>query len=256
MPCHIGGGDKINTLKNKILKNKKKTIEKIIENPVKFFKNIKIREINNIEKKDPQYISINKLHQKMKGRDIDDEKYLRLVVGNAIICYQLSGKGEEYWKEFYEYFSEKKEIKNEIKELSLCLKKTKYNKRLTNIKMKRLKKLDSIINRINRNTTLKQLWILLGNKFGKDKKTTVFSVKMFGYAKRILMKKIEKYPIEIPIPVDSRIKKITREITSEDPKVFWQKIAEKTGISPLNIDSVLWNLYPHFVANADDNRRK
>lgn len=39
-------------------------------------------------------------------------------------------------------------------------------------------------------------------------KTIVFAVKMFGYAARIVYGRFVSYPMQIPIPVDSRIRKL------------------------------------------------
>ena len=41
-----------------------------------------------------------------------------------------------------------------------------------------------------------------------ESKTITFAVKMFGYGSRTVFAKFVKYPIDIQIPVDSRLKKI------------------------------------------------
>lgn len=46
-----------------------------------------------------------------------------------------------------------------------------------------------------------------------DAKTIVFAVKMFGYGARIVFGRFVPYPNEIPIPVDSRIRKIYFQLT-------------------------------------------
>jgi len=80
-------------------------------------------------------------------------------------------------------------------------------------------------------------------KQDKNAKTIVFSVKMFGYAMRIYMRKFIPYPFDIAIPVDSRIKKITAKFTEQDPLSFWYVIAKEVGIPPLHIDSIIWTVY-------------
>ena len=79
-------------------------------------------------------------------------------------------------------------------------------------------------------------------KVDRESKTVVFSVKMFGYAARIVLSKFNPYPMEIPIPEDVRIIKLTRKLTNERPRDFWMKIAKESNVPPLHIDSILWPL--------------
>ena len=71
-------------------------------------------------------------------------------------------------------------------------------------------------------------------------KTVVFAVKMFGYAMRIATGEFIPYPFVIPIPVDSRIERFTKQLSGEDPLQFWNRTAEETEVPPLHIDSILW----------------
>ncbi len=187
-------------------------------------KKISLKEIIEIEKKDPQFISLKKLKNK---NDLSKE-----VVGAALICYQLSGTGELFWEEFANFFIKGNDLKK-------FLFSSKTSKRLRNVKLKRLKKYEKIKDKISLNLSfLDLLEILERGGFKKNKKTTSFAIKMFGYYKRIKTNKFQKFPMEIPIPVDSRIKKLT---PSKNPMKFWNDVSKQINIPPLHIDSVLWN---------------
>jgi len=76
----------------------------------------------------------------------------------------------------------------------------------------------------------------------------VFAVKMFGYGARIVFGKLITYPLSIPIPVDSRIRKISKlskigklgkKLTDKEIQKYFQKLAEKFKIPPLHLDSLL-----------------
>ena len=67
---------------------------------IKKLKNFSIEEIIEIEKKDPQYIAIEKLYDKIKNPLL----FYKLVLTNALLAYQLQMKGEKYWDEFSKYF--------------------------------------------------------------------------------------------------------------------------------------------------------
>jgi len=74
----------------------------------------------------------------------------------------------------------------------------------------------------------------------RNAKTVVFAVKMFGYAMRIATGEFRTYPMEIPIPVDSRIEKLTKRFGDVKPISFWNSVARSANVPPLHIDSILW----------------
>ena len=68
---------------------------------IEILKGIGIEGAKYIEENiDPQFQAVNYLYE-----HVDDDKFVPLVVANAIVSYQLSGKGEEWWWEFAKWFS-------------------------------------------------------------------------------------------------------------------------------------------------------
>ena len=127
----------------------------------------------------------------------------------------------------------------------LFLPESKTNRRITNVKLKRLERAEPFLTSINAKEYYDNMVALqheLAKTLGtqRNAKTVVFAVKMFGYAMRIATGEFRPYPMEIPIPVDSRIQRLTERLGEKNPIRFWQKIAEETGVPPLHIDSILW----------------
>jgi len=95
---------------------------------------------------------------------------------------------------------------------------------------------------------------ILGTK--PERKTVVFSIKMAYYGLRALYELVPQLPMEIPIPVDVRIAKITYKAGLIEGAKDWQElyrkptivinlwniVANRTGIPPLHLDSLLWML--------------
>jgi len=89
---------------------------------------------------------------------------------------------------------------------------------------------------------------LLANKMKQknNAKTIVFAVKMYGYVSRIMLDKFIPYPMNIAIPIDSRITKIyemeTRKekFTNKQIEEYFMKLSYKYKIPPLHLDSLLW----------------
>ena len=188
---------------------------------------------------DPQFHAIKYLHEHVNG-----DSFIPLVVANAIVSYQLSGKGEDWWWEFAKWFS-----KHPVDEFSVAyeefLPRSKTNRRIVRAKIRRLEKINEFLLCLDPQTHYRNMVLLrdrLTERLGSSPtaKTVVFAVKMFGYAMRIATGDFQQYPFEIPIPADSRIERITRQISGEDPICFWNNVAEETSIPPLHIDSILW----------------
>ena len=196
------------------------------------------------EKVDLQFLALKNLHKNLG----DDELFIKLVIANSIVSYQLSGKGEQWWLEFSNYFSQNYPKTTILRAYSELLPKSKTNKRLISSKLNRLERLEPFLMTL----TLENFEVYYNNmlKFRndlvkvmrakEDAKTIVFAVKMFGYASRIVFREFVPYPMEIPIPKDFRIENYTRRFTSEDPVKFWERISKEVGIPPLHIDSILW----------------
>ena len=179
---------------------------------------------------DLQYRYLRFLYKNIKNQDL----FLKLIVINSLLAFQLSYKGEKFWKIFSIYFSKHNDdiYNNFLSFIDL------YNKRYKEIKIKRL-------NRIYNWIKDKDLLIYKDDlvKFNSEiakvmgqniyDKTIVFSTKIYGYGLRIIGYKII-FPFEIFIPIDNRIGKISKD------KNYWIKLSKETNIPLLHIDSLIW----------------
>ncbi len=197
------------------------------------------------EKVDLQFDALKSLHRNLR----DDELFIKLVIANSIVSYQLSGKGEDWWWEFSRYFSSHPPGEGIVEAYSKFLPASRTNRRLVDGKLSRLKKLEPFLDSLNiddlRDYYFSGMVKLRGELAGalgsrKSAKTIVFAVKMFGYAGRIAFGEFVPYPMEIEIPEDVRIKAYTKRITNEPAVSFWGRVSNETGVPPLHIDSILW----------------
>lgn len=197
-------------------------------------KKFSLKELQELEKYDLQYVALEKLYNNLQ----DKELFLKLVIINSLLAYQLTMKWESYWTYFSWYFSKHK-VKNLKESFQDFL--SKYNKRLLQIKYKRLDKIINFIETIGQtkleNYTKDDILLLKDLvkhiKQKKDAKTIVFCIKMFIWAVRIVW--YEKYPsLDIYIPVDNRISKISTK------KSFWLDIAKETWYSLLLLDTLFY----------------
>jgi len=132
--------------------------------------------------------------------------------------------------------------------LARYLPRSRNNRRLTEQKARRLAKaapfllsLDTeAVHRYHRDMTSLARDLARALDTDPGSKTVVFAVKTFGYAAREITGEFVPYPFEVPIPVDSRITRITRGITDEDPVTFWDRVARRAELPPLHLDTVLW----------------
>jgi len=189
---------------------------------------------------DEQFRALRYLH----GHIGDPDAFPRLVVANALVSYQLSGRGEDWWWEFARWFSENP-VNGFQQAYRSFLPKSRNNRRLVEGKVKRLGKVEAFLQQMDPQEYYENMVLLrdeLAKRLNSPKtaKTIVFAVKMFGYAMRVATGRFRPYPTEIPIPLDSRIERATRQLTDENPLRFWNRIAEETEVPPLHIDSLLW----------------
>jgi DNA-(apurinic or apyrimidinic site) lyase len=182
------------------------------------------------ENYDLQYRYLRFLYKNIKNQDL----FLKLIVINSLLAFQLSYKGEKFWKIFSIYFSKHNDdiYNNFLSFIDL------YNRRYKEIKIKRL-------NRIYNWIKDKDLLIYKDDlvKFNSEiakvmgqniyDKTIVFSTKIYGYGLRIIGYKII-FPFEIFIPIDNRIGKISKD------KNYWIKLSKEINIPLLHIDSLIW----------------
>lgn len=213
-------------------------------------KNYNIDSAIEYENNDTQYIALTNLWNKLENND--KHVYLSFIIANALICYQLSWKGEEYWEEFSDkLFDYIKSWKKDILEFfEDFLPNSKNNKRFVNIKISRIKKVIPFLERFrnnelyyyeNMNIILAEIWKVMKQKL--NAKTIVFSIKMFSYWARNCFWKLIYFPNEITIPIDSRLVKIYEKYWKNEEKieVFYSKISSKLWIPELHLDAIIWN---------------
>lgn len=163
----------------------------------------------------------------------------RLVVANSLVSYQLTGKGEDWWWEFARFFA-RIEVSSITSSFSEFLSNCKTNRRLIPQKIARLRKIEAFLEAFDPIKAYEDM-VRFRDELAyhlstqKDAKTVVFAVKMLGYAMR-LYEGFRPYPMEINIPLDVRIRKISKD------KFFWAELARKSAVPPLHIDSILWPL--------------
>ena len=197
------------------------------------------------ERVDLQFDALRNLRETLEN----DELFIKLVIANSLVSYQLSGKGEDWWWEFSRYFSANPPKKGIAEAYSSFLPESRTNKRLVAGKVRRLKRVEPFLNSLSLDNLrdyyfdgMERLRDDLARVLNsrKSAKTVVFAVKMFGYAGRIAFGQFVPYPMTVEIPNDVRISSYTKRFTNEPPVDFWGRIAKKTGIPPLHIDSILW----------------
>ena len=185
-----------------------------------------------LEELDRQYRALERLHSALG----DNELFLKLVLVNALMSYQLPMRGERYWETFAGFFSEKKDLQR-FEEFIRT-----YNNRFLSGKLRRLKRVLSLIENLSRehlvqfcrNPEALLEYLSRNLKQPKDAKTLVFAVKMFIYACRIATGKPIRAPFGIDIPLDVRLKKIADDLG------FWRSLARRLGIPPLHLDALVW----------------
>jgi len=211
----------------------------------RLLKNFTIGEVLIIEARyDEQYKALKFLHKNLR-----EKKYFcSLALLNALVSYQLTGTGEDYWWEFAKYFSEIKWISNPVNAIVKFLNQSKYNRRFLRTKIMRLRKIEKTIQVIiNKQdyyiSNILALRDLIAGSLKADikAKTIVFAIKMFNYACRISSRKNYILPYEISIPVDIRIKALSRKLgVNRNLNEFWERLALDVQIPPLHLDSLLW----------------
>ncbi len=217
------------------------------------------------EERDPQYLTVARL---CRGFGHDVEVALRLTILNALVSYQLAGKGEDHWNYFANYFIGNKPV-NLCEDFINYVMSSRYLVRYRDSRVRRIRNVCPQIAKLSLSrylNDLSSLWRLLSNitKTRGDEKTIVFAVKMAYYVGRACGLEV-LVPMEIPIPVDYRVTVITicsglitvtvsppdnaadlaRELMTRrraEIQHVWNEIGRLSGIPPLNLDSVVWVL--------------
>lgn len=236
--------------------------EKKLNELEKYISQFSFDEILKIEESDRQFFALKNARNHIKNtkwnEKINQNLFLFLILQNSIISYQIAGSGENRREEFAEKiscdFEKNLELfskwESNVDRWYGFLTTSKYNKRLYNLKKNRLTKFDKFFFEgeykkldnyyYNMELLLEKMVNIMWMKSAD--KTMTFAIKMFGYGARIVFDKFTKYPMDIKIPVDSRITKIWEkfDIEGKDIQDYLQKVSEKYSIPPLHLDSLLW----------------
>ena len=216
-----------------------------------------LKKAKDLEQKDPQFLALQNCRSNIGNKD--ENLFLYSVIQCSIVSYQIAGSGELWRTEFWEKVQKDWNIllntrnnnESNTERRFKFLKTSKNNKRIYNIKKSRIDKLNNILktekdflkyhnNLENLNKILaKTMWTKIYSK------TIVFAIKMFGYAYTIISWKNINYPININIPVDSRLKKIyslnTNKETTNEIEIceYFNKLSQNFNIPPLDLDTIL-----------------
>lgn len=239
--------------------------ENVKERIALILRELGIEWVRRFEERDPQFLSISRL---CNGLNNDIGVTLRLTVLNALISYQLTGKGEDHWDYFANYF-----IRNRPSDL--CndfigyVMNSKYLARYRSSRIRRIRNACPRLTNLDAGKylhDLTSLWRFLSsvvNAHGNEK-TVVFAVKIAYYVDRACGLDVN-VPMDIPIPVDYRVTVITicsglipiasnslnaRQLAGEimvrrrqEIQDVWNEVGRLSGIPPpLNLDSVIWVL--------------
>ncbi len=212
---------------------------------IEIIESFSIGEVLDFEEKyDGQFHALKYLYSKIGVPEI----FVFLVVLNALSSYQLSCIGERYWWEFSRYFSQNPPPLYRLPEAFIgFLRSSDCNRRLIEQKTRRVGRVAPVVRKRIRNID----WLVKNQRdfvseiakaleSSLDAKTIAFSAKMLNYALRIITRRKFPAPRSIPIPVDSRIMKISKKLEISNPRAFWTDISKHCGIPPLHIDSLLW----------------
>ncbi|WP_069807359.1 N-glycosylase/DNA lyase [Vulcanisaeta thermophila] len=221
--------------------------------------------ILRFEERDPQYIAIHNLCRGLGRLD----QVLALTVLNALVSYQLTGKGENHWNYFSKYFVKNKPGNDLCGDFTKYVLTSRYLIRFRESRVNRIRRVcDPLVRSLISNAEaylvdLDKLWRLITRVLGVrgNEKTVVFAVKMAYYVGRACGLNI-RVPMDIPIPVDFRVTVITicsgllgaftgdpRELASvwmsrrrDEIQGVWGEVSRASGIPPLNLDSLIWVL--------------
>jgi len=216
---------------------------------------------------DPQYKAIKRVVEICEG-------YAPLlVVLNALVSYRLSMRGEDYWTRFSDYviqyctdmgltLSADEIVRKFIERFNRVMLRQKLSRVFKVVRCKGILEAIELL-------PLTDVWKRLSQCLNTNpsSKTVVFAIKMLYYTRKALGEKVN-VPIEIPIPVDSRVALVTylsgalevrgvginRKLLlkySNAIRNVWSEVARLSGIPPLNLDAMVW----YFGRYADSNSR-
>jgi len=224
-----------------------------------------------VEQSDPQFAAVARI-----GDMLGLAASCVVSVFNSVVCYRLTGRGEEYWLELMtdveKHSDEYRSPDSILRALTRFLRESKHNRFLIEQKLGRLFKLASRnVHKIiyekaeyfANNLELLRRLVAAGLGTRPDSKTVVFSVKMFYYAYTACTGMKLLIPGTIPLPADRRIAALAYTsgivtISAETgnliesllrrPKLItdaWSRVASHASIPPLHLDAPLWAVGRH-----------
>jgi len=255
-----------------------------MEKLYKKLKKYNLQDAINIEKSDRQFLALEKLWTspqpsplEERGQEEKAKNYLFLIIINALICYQLSWKWEDYWEEFAKTVSPHlaspkgrgiKDFSEIYNFFEKFIPESKNNRRFIDTKLKRVKKILTSplaplligeghkMEYFYKNMDKLVLELSKTMKQKTDAKTIVFAVKMFSYWARNIYN-FEYFPENIMIPIDSRLENLYKKYAPLTPfeggidnkkiKEFYINLSKKLNIPLLHLDAILWVKYEELM---------
>ena len=231
-----------------------------------FIKQYTLPDILTIEQNEEQYRSLENARKTLISYNSQADQtqqsklFLSLILQNALISYQVAWSWPDRWEEYsqkiIQAFPTLQDTKDTTQRWYDFITTSRYNKRLYNIKKKRIQTYNTRFNTVydkQYNTYYKDLSQLtqdLAQAMNQTihAKTITFAIKMFGYGLRIVWHPFTHYPHDVSIPVDSRLLQIYHkyeEKTQDTKKVqqYFNLLAQDYNIPPLHLDSLLWIVY-------------
>ena len=194
------------------------------------------------ERVDPQYRFVSRVAAAWGG------DACLLAVLNAVVSYRLAGRGEEHWEYWSQRFSTRRG--EPCGEFARFVVESPF---LRPLREQRLRRVERVCRSPPSCDDLVRLVHALAVALGSDwrSKTIVFAAKMAGYALRALGQRLI-FPMEIPIPVDYRVARMTYcagliDVDAEAAmrryravQDVWSRVAQLSGVPPLHIDTLVW----------------
>ena len=212
--------------------------------------------LSAIVSRDPQYVAVERIVRVCGARGVS------IVVGNALVSYRLTARGEDYWLELAGYVEGRGGSAASVSPVVLLegfLDRSAGNRLLRVQKKRRLERARSLLEDIavrydayrDLGFLYSRLLSVLGGRGGE--KTIVFAVKMAYYAYRALGLSVEGVE-DIPLPVDRRIgllsvssgivrarclEEVVGRYRSSAIRA-WSVVSRVSRIPLVDLDAVLW----------------
>ncbi len=237
---------------------------------ISFINQHTLQDILLIEAQDQQLQVIQRAWQAIRTKhgehDSVKHAFLYVLLQTALISYQIAGSGPLRRTEITQKIEKDFDHLHASLLDSRCVSpwrlqtmiSSQYNKRIYNIKSQRIAKFFAQYDQYFHIETTSyhdfyhdMAWLvsLLATSMKQKitNKTITFAVKIFGYGARTVYDQLRHYPMNIRIPLDSRLRTIGKqqwgELSDKQYQEKFQLLAEKFTIPPLHLDSLIWLKY-------------